>query len=552
VAVKRLGKYEIVGRLGEGATSYVLRARDTVLGRDVAIKMLKPALVADRTAFLRFAREARAAALLFHPHIALVLDMDSVDDRHFIVMRYVPGRALDRLLADEGPLPWAEVRRLAAQVGGALAFAHDRGFIHRDVKPANIIRTPDDDFVLTDFGLTRAMMSTGLTSHTGAALGTAAYMPPEVWHGRAATPATDEYALACVLVEALTGDVLFAGETPPEIMTRHVLTGAELPDVWPEGVPKRAGDVFARALAKAPDERHGGPRALVAALTASARGESSLGMVAGSTVALSASTVQPPPTGDEDEWVVELAPGVEMVFVRVPAGEFLMGAGPAQPVDVDEYWIGKYPVTNRQYAAFVKAIGYELPEHWDLVKEVKDVSVEQPDAKKGLVDRLFGSTSKPKVAQQEVEYIRIPFSQEQHPVVNVTWEDAMRFCKWAARVTGQSITLPTEAQWEKAARGTDGRKYPWGEEKPTPGLCNFDENVEGTTPVGMYSPAGDSPYGCADMAGNVREWVLARGVLRGGSWNKGNARGANRYRNDPISTNDYYGFRCVVSAAPGL
>lgn len=224
----------------------------------------------DATAFARFAQEAQAAAQLFHPHIALVLDMGGAGDRYFIAMRLVPGKALDKTLAEEGPLPWTEVLRLTEQIGGALAFAHERGFLHRDVKPANVIRTPEGEYVLTDFGLTRAMMATGLTSHTGSVLGTPAYIPPEIWRGKPATPATDEYALACVLVEALTGTVLFAGEAPPKVMTRHALDGAELPAAWPTGVPKEAGAVFLQALSKAPEEtrRTGSVRASVAGAAA--------------------------------------------------------------------------------------------------------------------------------------------------------------------------------------------------------------------------------------------------------------------------------------------
>ena len=156
---------------------------------------------------------------------------------------------------------------MADQIGSALDYAHGQGFLHRDVKPSNILRTPDGDFILTDFGLTRAMMSTGLTSHTGAVLGTPAYIAPEIWEGRHATPATDQYALACVIYEALTGQVLFAGETPPVIMTRHVLKGAELPERWLEGTPPHAKLALAKSLEKDANQRY--PRAgdLTQALT---------------------------------------------------------------------------------------------------------------------------------------------------------------------------------------------------------------------------------------------------------------------------------------------
>jgi len=458
--------------------------------------------------------------------------MGSAGDRYFIAMRYILGRSLDKALREDGPLPWAEVLRLAEQIGGALAFAHERGFLHRDVKPANIIRTPEGAYVLTDFGLTRAMMATGLTSHTGAALGTPAYIPPEIWLGEKATPATDEYALACVLVEALTGDVLFAGDTPPAVMTRHVLKGAELPEAWAEGVPEDAGVIFARALSKAPGERYGGPGALVQTLhdlllkkqqrkaEEAARQQREAEEIAHQqreaeeaarkrlevAPQLPAANIKSPSASEE--LILTLAPGVEMVFVRIPAGEFLMGENPPQPVHVDEYWIGKYPVTNAQYAAFVRAGDNRyVPKYW--------------------------------------EHGHIPSGKEAHPVVYVSLHDAKAFCEWVTQVTGQTVQVPTEAQWEKAARGTDGRTYPWGEDAPTRRHCTFA--AEGTTPVGAHSPVGDSPYGCADMAGNVWEWCVGS-ILRGGSWYNKEAevcRCGFRNWSIPWLRLNSWGFRCV-------
>ena len=211
---------------------------------------------------------------------------------------------------------------------------------------------------------------------------------------------------------------------------------------------------------------------------------------------------------------------------------------PQQRVYLDGYWMGKTPVTNAQYAAFVKATGHQAPGHWQ------------------------SST--------------IPSGKEHHPVVNVSWEDAAAFCTWASQVTGREVRLPTEAEWEKAARGTDGRIYPWGNQAPDKSRCNFAGNENGTTPVGQYSPQGDSPYGCVDMAGNVWEWCAdwydesyyktaparnPRGpqkgedrVLRGGWWlyNELYARGAHRSRFPPSFPSVLpYGFRCGASAAPG-
>ena len=205
-----------------------------------------------------------------------------------------------------------------------------------------------------------------------------------------------------------------------------------------------------------------------------------------------------------DHAYVRLAPGVEMEFVRVPAGEFLMGSDTKDPdardaelpqhkVYLDEYWMGKYPVTVAQFAVFVQASGHQT-------------TAERVGY--GLVwtgdnwERMEGADwQRPRGPESDVT------DKGSHPVTQVSWHDATAFCEWASQVADVPIRLPTEAEWEKGARGTDGRKYPWGEMKPDKSRCNFGWNVKDTTPVGRYSPKGDSPYGCTDMAGNVWEWV---------------------------------------------
>jgi WD40 repeat protein/tRNA A-37 threonylcarbamoyl transferase component Bud32 len=252
----KFGKYQLLEQLGAGATAEVYRSIDLTLEREVALKLLKPSLVGDTQAFGRFLQEARGAARLFHPNIATVLEVGESDGRYYIAMRYIPGKSLDKLLAEQGRISWEEALHMAQQIGAALDFAHGQGFLHRDVKPSNIIRTPEGDFVLTDFGLVKAMMATGLTTQTGALLGTPPYMAPEIWLGQPATPATDQYALACVVYEALTGKVLFDGETPPAVMTRHVLQGAEMGEEWPTDATQGVKEVLLKALAKKPTERY--------------------------------------------------------------------------------------------------------------------------------------------------------------------------------------------------------------------------------------------------------------------------------------------------------
>jgi len=200
--------------------------------------------------------------------------------------------------------------------------------------------------------------------------------------------------------------------------------------------------------------------------------------------------------------------GKEMV--RVPAGKFLYGDDKNE-VELPEFWIDKAPVTNAEYARFVAETGHKPPKHWE------------------------GKTPRKKTTD--------------HPVVNVSWHDAVAYAKWAGG------RLPTEQEWEKAARGTDGREYPWG--GWAKGHCNsWEAGMHETTPVGQYSPQGDSPYGCADMAGNVWEWTASEGepgrdrrVLCGGSWRyiQRYARCVSRGRSIPDYFDYDVGLRVVVS-----
>lgn len=250
---------------------------------------------------------------------------------------------------------------------------------------------------------------------------------------------------------------------------------------------------------------------------------------------------------------VVIVPPLDIEWIPVSAGEFLMGSDkakdrlakdeeiPQHRVHLSEYHIAKYPITNAQYKEFVKAAGYSAPAHWDR-----------------------GS---------------IPQGKDRHPVVYVSWHDANAYCIWASQVTGRSIRLPSEAEWEKAARGMTGRTWPWGDQPPTAKLCNFGENVGITTSVDNY-PLGASVYGVMDMAGNVLEWTgtlwgsdlhipqykypydaddgrewsgapgSVRRVLRGCSYGDGAdlVRCAYRGRYRPNLRYDYIGFR--VAAIP--
>jgi len=516
----RLGRYQLEALIGSGAYAHVYRATDTILPRTVALKVLKPSLLADEEAFARFLDEAKAAAGLFHPAIATVLDLGQVDGNYFLAMRYVDGTTLDQLIELRGGLPWAEALRIAEQIAAALDFAHSRGLVHRDVKPQNIMVSVDEGAVLTDFGLVRALESGGLTSLTGAIIGTPQYIPPEVWRRSMATPAADQYALACVLVEMLSGKVLFSGPTPWAIMAAHASV-LNLPDGWPPGAPPALTGALKKALDQEP----------------SARFENCAQFIAGLQTVAPPAAIPQMTVSNPNEIAITLAPGVEMVFVHVPAGEFWMGAEaddpqastdelPPHPLTLSEYWIGKYPVTQRQFRAYLEASA--RPGRW-----------------------------------------KVETGKEEHPVVHVNWPDALAFCRWASQVSGAAIRLPSEAEWEKAARSSDRRMYPWGNQPPTQNLANSGRIFPGVTPVGYFSPQGDSPYGCADMCGNVWEWVssLYAGypykpqdgredlaipgsrVLRGGSMleSGGSQRLVYRNRLNPVIRFNINGFRCALT-----
>jgi serine/threonine protein kinase len=263
----RIGRYQIEEFLGSGTYAVVYRALDTVLQRTVALKVLKPVWARDREVSARFLREAQAAANLIHPNIAWVYDIGEDQDRHFIAARFIEGIALDRQLNEHGPLNWREALRVLAGVGSGLDYAHSQGIIHRDVKPQNILLSPADGAVLTDFGLTKAINEGKRLTQPGAIVGTPQYIPPEIWNGETATPAVDQYAMGCIFFEMLTGSMLFEGRVIETILQGQMNAG-KLLGVHAEDLPEGAFEVLARALAYRPQDRYSSLSAFTAALDA--------------------------------------------------------------------------------------------------------------------------------------------------------------------------------------------------------------------------------------------------------------------------------------------
>jgi eukaryotic-like serine/threonine-protein kinase len=244
------GRYELEELVGTGGMSSVYRARDRQLERPVALKLLHERLGADDEHVTRFRHEAESAARLSHPNIVPVMDRGVDSGRQYIVFEYVDGESLRQLLDREGTLGVRRALEIAIAVADGLAFAHDHGIVHRDVKPQNVLISRDGEIKVTDFGIARSADS-GLTQ-TGTVLGTSNYIAPEQAAGQQVTPAADVYSLGVVLYELLAGDVPFPGGNQVVVALRHA---TEAPPPLPSGVPPRLAAAVTRALAKDPARR---------------------------------------------------------------------------------------------------------------------------------------------------------------------------------------------------------------------------------------------------------------------------------------------------------
>jgi eukaryotic-like serine/threonine-protein kinase len=248
-------RYELEELVGTGGMSSVFRARDSQLERRVAIKILHEHYAQDPEYLERFRREARAVAKLSHPNIVTVMDRGDDHGRQYIVFEYVEGENLKELVLRSGRLPVRQALELALAVADGLAFAHDRGLVHRDVKPQNVLLNGEGEVKVTDFGIARSLHVEQGVTQTGTVLGTGEYLAPEQASGTQVSPATDVYSLGVVLWELLAGDVPFTGENFVAVALRHVnepppRLRQRRPDVSP-----RLEAAVDRALAKDPARR---------------------------------------------------------------------------------------------------------------------------------------------------------------------------------------------------------------------------------------------------------------------------------------------------------
>ena len=659
---KQFGHYQVVAPLGEGGMAAVYKAFQPAMERYVAIKVLPRSMSSSDEFVERFRREARMLARLQHPNILSVFDYGEQDGYPYIVMPFVKSGTLSEALKDH-PLTFAEINAIISQIGGALAYAHAHGMIHRDVKPSNVLIDETGNCLLTDFGLARMTEASIKITSSGAVMGTPAYMAPEQGTGAKIDQRSDIYSLGVILYEMLTGRVPYTAETPIAVVVKHIQDPLPSARKINPNLPESIDLILMKVLAKNPDDRYQNAEDLVHALQAAissveahtnvinrppivtakatmpktfaktrlAKKEAEVAgtsrngnlkiflgggvllFLVGGGIVLSlllsqkspnqaatmtsaaaslipnpviAVTLTPPvaasptaptsspapsPSPEGPKPVIVDDKGVNMVLI--PAGEFTMGNSmeqsltecirlfpkdsatnckeeyfadetPSHKVYLDSYYFDKYEVTNILYKACVEAGACQPP-------------------------------SKTASETHESYYGETEFNE--YPVIWVNWNMAQTYCEW------RGARLPTEAEWEKAARGISSLNYPWGNayEGLKANSCDincprkfanksFADGFDEVAPVTSF-PDGASSFGIFNMSGNVSEWVFdwyspgyytltnengknphgpaigEEHVFRGGSWSRFpiNLRLVTRSKKEPGFMASDLGFRCA-------
>lgn len=263
------GRYQLESTLASGGMGALFRGVDDVLGRPVAVKVLHPHL-AETSAAERFFREGRVLGSLMHPNLATIFDMGSENGLPYLVMEFVEGESLAAIIERDAPVSRADGMPLALQLCRGLSYMHERGVVHRDIKPQNILITNGDRVRIVDFGIARGPEAAEMTA-PGWVMGTAQYLAPEIVAGEAATARSDLYALGVVLYRLFTGRLPFDGEDPFAVALQHRTAAVPDPTQFVPSMHPSLGEVLLRLLEKAPDDRYQSAAAVGAALAGAGR-----------------------------------------------------------------------------------------------------------------------------------------------------------------------------------------------------------------------------------------------------------------------------------------
>lgn len=533
--------YAVESRLGAGGFAVVFLVRDLNLKRELAVKVLSPDVIASHSVLERFRREAETIAQLSHPNIVPLHFIGQKDDLVYLVMAAIRGGSLADKLQRDSQVSIEDASRIFGEVASALAHAHKRGVVHRDIKPQNVLLDAESGRALvTDFGIARTAEGGSLTA-TGMVVGTPTYLSPEQVTGEPSDHRADIYALGVMIYEVLAGAPPFTGATPTAVLMKR-LAGPPPPlRSVRRDVPAALEELVDACLATDPNERLQNAGDITRALTGhspvSGGHTTSTGLrvtrkrrsnavtlgVAAAIIVAAAIGAFVMSRGASAPPAPAARPAVDSGMALIPGGTYTIGSDerenrPAHPVLLAPYGIGTREVTVAEYQRFIDAGTVSAP--WTT----------RPDS-------LL-------------------------PVTGVQLAEAQAYCAWRH----QGGRLPSEEEWEAAARGFEGRRYPWGNEWK-PGVANIaTTGRKGLAPVGSY-PAGRTPNGIDDMIGNAWEWTSSpyrpygdanapstgMYVLRGGGYTAleqvANAvfRGRSAPRTDRTNV-AATGFRCAMAA----
>jgi formylglycine-generating enzyme required for sulfatase activity/tRNA A-37 threonylcarbamoyl transferase component Bud32 len=540
--------YKVERTLGAGGFAVVYLVRDLNLKRKLAVKVLSPDLITSKTVLERFRREAETVAQLSHPHIVPLHFIGQNEDLLYLAMECIDGGSLVDRIEREGRLPTDEVVRIVKEVASALAYAHKRGVIHRDIKPHNVLLEEETGrSLVTDFGIARTAEGSSLTA-SGMMVGTPAYLSPEQVTGAPSDHRADIYALGVMAYEMLTGQPPFTGPTPTAVLMKRLSEHPQpLGKLRPE-TPQVLRDTIDGMLAQDPEERFQSAAEVVRALggaTPASGGHPTAEfvlrnrkkksqrtmMIGGGVVVVAAGIAAALLLGHRGPGAAAASP-VDAGMVIIPAGTYTIGANtgpdidqPAHQVTLQSFGIDTLEVSVGDYAKFV-ATGALAP---------------------------WGNAAEPEVRL---------------PVTGVMYAEAGNYCLSRHRDGGR---LPTEEEWEAAARGKSARAYPWGATFELGKAITLSSQRVGPAPVGYAS--GRTPEGVRDLIGNVWEWTSSRYaaypggkpmqlsdiyyVVRGGAYNTQDQLATATLRGAAKPTTDnrardlaQTGFRCVMSPRP--